>query len=284
MTTASKNKMELAVVLNAHENSPVFKDTLESVRHYWTDNVLVVVDGKNWVQFRDDPTPAMKLEGFHHDKDSSPYRNMCLGLLKAWEIWGGGAEWYAYMEYDCLVGSSGTLDHLRKADEMGFWILGNDYREDARSIPFLNQFEGSDLRLKYLLGCCLFFSNEFMKHLAERDFFHRFLNFTNFHDRIFMEDSSGKNHDVYDLSEFMYPTLAVHYGGKVGELACWANTGWRGNHESYPMRFRPDLSEEPFERACVLHPLKHYENPVRSYHRLKRIHSPGRTSTSPARI
>lgn len=262
--------MEIAVILNAHENSPVFKDTLESIRHYWTNNVLVVVDGKNWSQFRDDPIPALKLEGFHHGKESSPYRNMCLGLFKAWEAWGGGVDWYAYLEYDCLVGSSETARHLYAANEMGFWILGNDYRAEKRSIPFLDRFEGTNLNLKYLLGCCLFFNKIFMNELARRDFFPRFLDFTNFHDRIFFEDSSGKHSDVYDLSEFMYPTLAAHYGGKIGELACWLEPGWRGNHENYPMRFRPDLSENPFEHACVLHPLKDYDNQVRAYHRFKR--------------
>lgn len=266
---------DIAVVLNAHENSPVFKDTLESVRHYWTDQVMVVVDGKNWSQFRDDDIPALKLDGFTHGKESAPYRNVCLGLMKAWESWGQSADWYVYMEYDCLVGSSETKEHLRMADEMGCWLLGNDHRQEKRKMPFMERFEGSELNLNYLLGCCMFFSRKFMKELADRNFFERFLKFTNFNNNISLLDARGKNHMVYDLSEFLYPTLAVKYGGKVQEIACWLWNGWRGNYSHYPMRFRPDLTESPYEQACVMHPLKDFDNPVRAYHRQRRLTNKG---------
>jgi hypothetical protein len=262
--------MNLAVVLNTHENSPVFKDTLESVRHHWTDNVLVVVDGKNWDQFRDEEIPAVKLEGFVHGKESAPYRNVCLGLMKAWDFWGEEAEWYSYMEYDCLVGSAETKNHLKMAGDMGYWILGNDHRQENRKMPFLERLEGCELNIHYLLGCCLFFSRDFMRTLAERDFFERFLKFTNFNDNVSLVDEKARNHAVYDLSEFLYPTLAVSYGGKIGELACWIWDGWRGKYDHYPMRFRPDLVESPFEQACVMHPMKEFENPVRTHHRHKR--------------
>jgi hypothetical protein len=267
--------MRIATVINAHENSPVFKDTLESVIHYLTDNVLVVVDGKGWDQFRnDDSMPALKLEGFYHGKESAPYRNMCLGLMKAWETWGSSVDWYCYMEYDALVGSGEIREHLKMADELGFWLLGNDHRTEEKTIPFLDNFQKEKLNLHYFLGCCLFFSLKFMETLDEKDFFRQFLNFTNFHcGSISLVDAGGKSHMVYDVSEFLYPTLAIHYGGSVGEIACWEGGGWRGNYEHYPMRFRPDLSENIFSRACVLHPLKDYENPVRKYHREKRIES-----------
>lgn len=263
--------MNIAVILNAHENSPVLRDTLESVRHHWTDNVLLVADGKNWSQFKDDDSiPALKLEGFYHGKDSAPYRNVCLGLMKAWESWGDSADWYCYMEYDCLVGSDETKNHLKMAEDLGFWLLGNDHRIEDKSIPFLDAFQKSKLKINYLLGCCLFYNKRFMKTLSDHNFFDRFLNFTNFNDwSIDMVDARGKSHMVYDVSEFLYPTLAIHYGGKVGELACWEGSGWRGNFEHYPMRFRPDLSEE-FPQACVMHPLKEYESPARKHHGKKR--------------
>lgn len=273
--------MKIVAVLNAHENSPVFRDTLESVRHHLTEDVLVVVDGKSWDQFRDDDSiPAFKLEGFQHGVKhpmfAERYRNACLGMMKAWETWGDSANWYFSLEYDALVGSSLIREHLNEADALGFWLLGNDHRQYEGAIPFIEDFQKHKLNLHYLLGCCLFFSRDFMKALSKDNFFERFLNFTNFRGGpINIVDSLGKTHPVHDVGEFLYPTLAVHYGGKVKEIAChlgcWEGVEqWRGNYEYYPMRFRPDLTEQPFPQACVMHPMKDFDNPVRTYHRERR--------------
>ena len=266
--------MKIAAVINAHENSPVFNDTLESVIHYLTDKVLVVVDGKGWNQFaEDDSIRALKLEGFYHGKETMPFRNVALGLMKAWETWGASADWYCFLEYDCLVGSSEVLNHLEEAAELGYWIVGNDHRLEEKSLPFLEDLMKRKFEVHYLLGCCMSYSSLFMESLAKDNFFERFLTFTNFRtETINLIDSSGKPHLVYTLDEFMYPTLAVGYGGKVGEFACWKDDSfWIGNYEHYPMRFRPDLVEEPFPNACIMHPLKDYDNPVRTYHREKRM-------------
>jgi len=263
--------LNIAVVLNAHENSETFRDTLESVRHHWTDRVLTVVDAKGWPQFEDDDSPTFKLEGFWHGKSSAPHRNMCLGLMKAWETWGECADWVCYMEYDCLVGSSDIAGVLSEADSEGAWIVGNDHRMDARRIPFLDRFLKSRAEVQYLLGCCLFFNKSFMRVLDGQDFFRRFLWFTNFNtDAPRLVDGSGAAEEVYDISEFMYPTLAGFYGGKVKEMACWDGVSWRGDAVRFPMRFRPDLVERSYEGSCVLHPMKDFANPVRSYHRTKR--------------
>lgn len=262
---------DIAVVLNAHENSPVFRDTLDSVLHHWTDRVLVVADAKGWPQFESSEVPAMTLEGFHHGKASAPFRNVCLGLMKAWEQWGCDADWYCYMEYDCLVGSADIKARLDAARKSGVWILGNDHRMDARSIPFLERFEGAALELHYLLGCCVFLGAEFMGKLHELGFFSRFLNHTNFYlDAPFLVAPYGKREEVYDISEFLYPTLCARYGGKISELACWCDGFWRGDGERYPMRFRPDLNEGLFNGACVMHPIKSVESPIRDFHRRTR--------------
>lgn len=261
--------IDAAVVLNAHENSPVFRDTLDSVRHYWTDEVLVVADAKNWGQFRDFDLGVRKLEGFYHGKPSSPYRNVCLGLMKAWDSWGLSKKWYCYMEYDCLVASAEVAEDLARYE--GRWIVGNDHRTESGRIEFLERFQRSRLDFHYLLGCCVFLSREFMQALAADNFFERFLSFTNFHQgEAAIRSPQGKQEMVYDVSEFLYPTLCVHYGGKVGELACWHGSGWRGDGVRYPMRFRPDLEGEDFDAACVLHPLKSFDSPVRTHHRSKR--------------
>jgi hypothetical protein len=264
--------LKIAVVVGTHENSPVFRDTLESVLYHLTDKVLVVVDGKGWDQFsQDESIPALKLEGFYHGKSTMPFRNVALGMMKAWEAWGEEVDWYCYLEYDCLVGSSEVLTHLKKATELGYWIVGNDHRVEEKRIPFLEDFMKRRLEIHYLLGCCLFYNSLFMKSLAKDDFFNRFLTFTNFRtETLNLIDSRGKPHLVFTLDEFLYPTLAVDYGGKIGEFACWKGSFWTGNYQHYPMRFRPDLTEEPFPHACVMHPVKEYNNPVREYHRKRR--------------
>lgn len=262
--------MNIATVVGAHENSDVFRDTIDSVRHYWGSNILVIVDGLSKDNFEE--VPARVLSGFSHGKGSMPFRNVALGLMKAWEAWGKSVDWYCYLEYDCLVGSSEVFEHLEEASKLGYWIVGNDLRIEDKRLPFLEGVMKKKFDVQYLLGCCMFYNSIFMESLAKDDFFEKFLNFTNFRtETINLIDSNGKPHLVYTLDEFMYPTLAIGYGGKVGEFACWKDSFWVGNYEYYPMRFRPELGvEDPCEKACVMHPLKEFNNPIRIYHRMKR--------------
>lgn len=267
--------MRVAVVLSAHENSPVYRDTLESVRRHLSEDVVVLVDGFAWREF--DSEDVDKIEGFRHGKSSAPVRNVALGMMGAWDRWGKSADWYCYMEYDCLVGSGEIKDHLRMADELGFWMLGNDLRKVDRSMPMLDRLMRSKVELYYLLGCCMFFSGGYMRILSEKDVFRRLLEQTNFFpSQMNIEDSSGKPLPAHDASEFIYPSLAVHYGGKIEQFACWEqDERWTGNFQHYPMRWRPDLwDKDPFMQACIMHPLKDYDNPIRTYHRQLRAKTP----------
>lgn len=273
--------MKIAVILNAHENSLVFKDTLESVIHYMTDDVLVVVDGFGWEQFEKEKIPARTLCGLNqgrshiHGSNNSPYRNMALGLMKSWEVWGKSVDWYCYLEYDCLIGSSKIKDHLAEASKNNVWLIGNDLREDDRQIKLINNLIKKDIKLKYLLGCCLFFNSEFISRLSKDNFFTNLLNFSNLHGNspFFFIKNNKIDEKVYDISEFLYPTLANSYGKNVGEFACWNHdfNCWRGVFQEYPMRFVPDLTlSDPVLNACIMHPIKDFDNPVRHYHRGKR--------------
>jgi len=259
--------LELAVILGTHENSLVFKDTLESIKYYWTKDILVLVDGKNYAQFKDED--FLCLEGFYHGKSSSPYRNVCMGLKNAWWKWGESKDWYCYIEYDCLVASDAILNELKSLSKE-VWMVGNDYRIKDSSISFLNRFQKSEVSLHYLLGCCNFFSKDFMKKLSQERFFDHFLEDTNFFpaDNLMIDKSREL---VYDINEYLYPSLAVFYGGKIEELACWLGNGWRGDGEKYPMRFHPSLDEAKFEKACIMHPLKDYNSEIRQCYRKQRI-------------
>jgi len=277
--------MKVATILSAHENSEVYRDTLESVRRYISEDIVVLVDGFGWNQFQEEKVD--KIRGFKHGKHCAPVRNMALGLMEAWNRWGDSVSWYSYMEYDCLVGSSETKSHLAMAEERGYWLLGNDLREIRGSMPELERLCGfSNIRLYSFLGCCLFFSSKFVSEL-NKNFFNKFLNYTNFFPCEFKVLNSNKARSgskmlpVYDSSEFIYPSLAVRYGGAIEQLAVWDQFlgSWGGNYRHYPMRFNPELSgSDPFQEACVMHPIKEANNPIRAYHRSLRARSPSWTS------
>lgn len=265
--------MNIAVVLNVHENSPVVFDTLESILKYATQKVLVIVDGAGWDQLASVPMPAYKLEGFYHACNRAPYRNVALGLKKAWELWSNEVDWICYAEYDCLFGSGEFKRYLEAANRSDIWCLGNDFRVSNIKFPLIEAMLKEKIKYTgYLLGCCVFYHRNFFKKLAEVNFFERFLYLTNEFSQGFFpgyEEQGG-----YDLSEHLYPTLAAHYGGKIAQLANWSErtNKWSGYYDKFLCRFRPDLIEnfDNYKGASILHPLKDYSNPIREYHREKR--------------
>jgi hypothetical protein len=264
--------MRVGVVLSTHENSEIYRDTLESVQRYLSDDVVTLTDGFAWKQFSQ--TKSDIIEGFRHGKPSAPVRNVALGMMGAWERWGSDVDWYCYMEYDCLVGSGEILDHLRSADENGYWMLGNDLRTNDFSIGLLDDLAGAPVSLHYLLGCCCFFSRKFMRALTDHDLFGKLLKRTNFFPiDSFMVDGRGRPFPIHDVSEFIYPSLAVHYGGAIQQFANWNSLSscWEGNFNHYPMRFTPDLCEQdPVREACIMHPVKSVDGPIRTHYRNKR--------------
>jgi hypothetical protein len=195
-----------------------------------------------------------------------------LGLKEAANLW-PDVDWYCYLEYDCLVGSNQFEKDLAIAESMGVWCLGNDHRVGNYKFPLLEamlktQFKESH----YLLGCCVFYKQEFIKKLKEINFFERFLYLTNDFSQGYFpgyEEQGG-----YDLTEHLYPTLASHFGGKVAQFAAWSRKEGKwagGNFGKYPFRFQPELHpEEHYPEAVIMHPLKGYDHPVREFHRKKR--------------
>jgi hypothetical protein len=261
--------MKIATVLNIHNNSEVVHDTLDSIRKYMTEDILVIVDGAHWSKLENVELPTYKLEGFRHDCPKSPYRNVTLGLKELSRLF-PDADWYCYMEYDVLIASEGFKHTLQRAEDMGIWCLGNDYVVGEYKFPLLEQMLKAQLGPShYLLGCCVFHHKNFIKKLIEINFFERFLYLTNSFSAGFFPDYDAQG--GYDLGEHLYPTLAVHFGGKVANFAKWsrAQAKWYGNYHQFPMRWVPELDPESdnFPEAFILHPLKTYDHPIREYHR-----------------
>ena len=257
--------MNLALMLNVHENSPVMNDTLDSIFQYATKDVMILVDGIAWNQFKGFKTSASLLCGFKHGCARAPYRNMALGLKMLAENW-PNADWYCYTEYDALFTSDEFKKNLELASEMDVWMLGNDGHIDDKRIPLVESMLGHRFQNPYyLLGCCQFYSKKFMDKLTEINFFDRFLSITNQ-----FTDGYMPGYDGYDVSEHMYPSLCREFGGNIGVFASYDQIGqWHGNYTTYPMRWRPTINPETenFSESSIIHPLKEFDHPIRVQHR-----------------
>ena len=232
--------MNISLLLNTHQNSPVFQDTLDSVITYATKNVLVLVDGVAWNEFQNYDCPTSIMRGFRHGFHKSPYRNVALGLKMLYEKW-PESDWFCYSEYDVLFASSKFKSNLKAAQEKEIWMMGSDGHIDDKEMPLIEAMLGGKFRsYYYLLGCCQFFYKDFMKKLHDIDFFDRFLNLTNQFTEGFMP-----GYAAYDLSEHLYPSLCRQFGGNVGVFSSYDEHGqWHGHYRSYPIRWSPQLDDE----------------------------------------
>ena len=260
--------MRIATLLNVHGNLPVVLDTIESIQKYMTQDILVIKDGA----LDHFPVPVKSLSGFYHACRQAPYRNVALGLKTLTDHY--DADWYCYLEYDCLIGSNRFIRTLEQADQMDVWMLGSCGRAgafDGTSMPLIESLIGSSLKKHsyYLLGCCQFMSRKFVHKLQEINFFDRFLGLTNHFTEGKFPEYSG-----YDISEHLYPTIARYFGGNIGVLSTFVEdtNQWHGKYELYPIRFRPELdgTTDNFKDASILHPLKSVDHPIRKFHKEKR--------------
>lgn len=267
--------MKIAAIVSTHGSPDVTMDTVASVNYYMTNDVVLLVDGAGWHHFYPKYSDNVcMLKGLYHNYPRSPYRNIVLGLMSAAKQW-PDHDWYTYIEYDALVGSSSFKKDLELAAKSGVWLLGNDYREKQTV-----KFPLIELMLKtkfeevvYLLGAVLFYHKNFIKKLMADNFLDRFLFYTNEFKNGFFPGYVGPA--AYDLIEHLMPTLAKHWGGKVCQLAKWSQkfgTWVGGNYRRYPIRWQPDLFfvEHEYLQSAIMHPLKTFDHPVREFHRTKR--------------
>ncbi len=261
--------MEITAIVNTHGNVKITKDTIDSILHYMTDQVRLVVDEAAWPQFEEEKFECHVLKALYHNFYKAPYKNVILGIATAVQNW-PKSNWYCYLEFDCLIGSSKFKKDLKMAEYNNIWCLGNDLRtKQTANLSFAERIVKAKFKeVFYLLGACLFMHNNFMKKALEHDFFSRFLHYTND-----FKDSYFPFYTDHDVVEHLLPTLAKHWGGEITQFAKWNDKtgGWHGNYQHYPIRFRPDLyTEDEFVNAWIMHPLKEYNSEIREYHRRKR--------------
>ena len=270
--------MEITAVLHTHGQPEVTRDTIESVMTFMTDKVLLLIDDAGYDKFDIPALPVFSLRGFYHGFPRSPYRNICLGLLNAFQKW-PDSDWYCYIEYDALVGSPTFRKDLEQAERDNVWLIGNDFRRKQEDLkkPIRLVLIETMLKTKfdeifYLLGAVLFYHKKFVRRLVHSNFLEQFLYMTNCFQQGFFPGYVGPA--AWDLIEHLMPTLAKHWGGEVQQFAKWSDKSfsWVGNnYRRYPIRWQPDLTHiEEAIQATIMHPLKTYDHPIRVFHREKR--------------
>lgn len=266
--------MKITTILNAHGNTELVADTVDSIKTYIGNDIVLLVDGATWETWgRDVKLPVYKLRGYYHNYHINPYRNVALGLWKVYEEF-PDSDWLLYVEYDVLIASDAFKHDLSKFLKDRVWLAGNDLKNDSVDLSLVEKMLNVKFeRISRILGCCLFFNKIFLDKLKEISFFEKFLNLTSGFSKGFFPNF--KETGGYDLSENVYPALCHYFQGKVESLASWSDSFniWKsGNFRRYPMRFTPVLTEQDnFLEASIMHPVKDVSDPIRVYRREKRM-------------
>jgi hypothetical protein len=258
--------MKITAILNTHGLPELTLDTLESIKCHMTDRIVLTVNGTAWKSYENYEISCDKLKGFNN----CLYRNIILGLLTAANKWITDTDWFCYLEYDCLVGSSLFKKDLELLEKDGIWLAGNDARRNQYvDFRLLEKIVGVKFNeVSYMLGACVFYHKDFVKLLLEQEILERLLYYTNdFHGNFF------PYYGGHDLTEHAIPTIVEHLGGKVHQFASYKDWGlWTGNYRKYPIRYVVEL---PFEhqnylQASIMHPIKNLSHPIRQFHQMKR--------------
>lgn len=251
--------MKMAVVVNAHSNPEVIRDTLDSVRAHLSvssgDKLLLMLDGgtHDGLVAQND-FDCEVLRGFKHMCGNSPYRNVCLGLRSLYDGC-PDADWYLYMEQDCLITSGVFKDDLQKAGTdvgcFGFWVhqttRGFSHKE---GVPILEGLWGGRMNYWWMLGCYFFIRRDILDALKNRknDFLGRLLVAT---------DGFGRTLPGIDpchcVEETLIPSVVASLGKRVCSLAALDKTAKR-----YKVVNRPDflLMDLDLSAISLVHPTK----------------------------
>ena len=251
--------MKIAVLLNCHAYPELVADTVASIKTWVSNDIGVMIDGACWDKFefvKWSDTVAFK--SLKHNFHKSPYRNITFGLKKIYELF-PDYDWYIYTEYDCLFTSDAFLNDLKNT---GITCYASDIRSDKWCLPYFDKIMETKITdYKTMLGCCVFYSGEFIKKLYNMEMFDRILDMTE-------SFSTGQFPDYpgYAFEESLYPTLVNHLGGTVSELGAWRGSKW--TNKRYMMRFRPNIElNELSGEASIVHPLKNVTCPVRQHYK-----------------
>lgn len=231
--------MKVTTLIHCHKFLGI-QDTIKFVQKNMSKDILLLVDGAGWKEFDKEQLPVPVLKGFNHGYYKAPYRNVILGLIHAYKNW-PDSDWIAYLEYDTIVSSSDFFIDLKKANDDGVWLVGSDYRDKQNfqgiksvNLPLIEAILKEEIKeIHYFLGAVQFFHKDFMKKLMENDFLEKLLYYTNDFQKDFFPGYSNTSPAAWDCSEHIYPTLAIHWGGRIQQLSKWDDKKlvWSGNYK-----------------------------------------------------
>ena len=272
--------MKISSVVLTHDYPQLTKDTMNSIKEFVGNQVIALVDEAGWKKFENFEGAE---KGFYHAHKRSPYRNYVLGMKKLYERW-PNSDWYLYTEYDCVFVSDKFKEELKAAEERNAWLVGVDLRRFPFEFPKLFEIINmpSPKHSYYFLGCCHFHKGDFIRKLANLNFFDKFLDETKNY-----EKGKFPEYNRWAFEEELWPTLATALGGNLYELSCWKygdrqehqspqstdtksfyagndHDAWRGKFKKYPIRNSPEIKlDEIYQEASIVHPLKEVGSPVR---------------------
>ena len=253
------NEPSLAIVLNVHANPLLVADTLDSIKKWATDKIVVIVDKKGWqnfTNFKHHDTEIMC--GVFHGAGRSPYKNLAIGLSRLYEKW-PDQDWYGYIEFDVVFLSSFFKNDLAQFADKGCVAAGFEHRYKPNSTShwlvreIMSSHTEEEIDCHKMLGAVMFYTNDCVRSLVKADFYEELLErtkdykgakFPNFHD--------------YAVEEIIFPSAASIFGplGNFDKL-------YR-NRTIYPVRFCPTVRlEEISSGTSIIHPSKKLVDPVR---------------------
>lgn len=256
--------MDLVFIINVHDNSQTVRDTIDAVKLWGSDDIVLSVDGLAWSKFSEfNYRNVIPLRGVDHGINRSPYKNMTLGLSEAYNKW-PDKDWYCYMEYDVLILSDLFKYQLEIAARRGVSCVGfeHGYTAGSNDAWLLSKLFDKEINYKHkMIGCFMCFSNACMKFWDQHNFFGNLLTQTASY-----SGADFPNFTDYAVEEILFPTAA----SLAGPLLTF-NAGC-SQSSRYLVRFMPEVTQnEITNETTIVHPIKSFTNPIRQHYAAARM-------------
>lgn len=262
--------MEIATIINVHENPEQVRDVIDSVRAWATRNIILIVDKISWDLFDDFEHPdTIVVCGQKHGVSRGPYKNMSIGFKEAYKRW-PNVQWYNYIEFDVLYLNSRFKEDLERGRQKGASLLGFNHNHQntnnhwlavkiLKDDPHLVKLLGEDfpINCNKMLGAVQFYSNHVIKNLMEVNFFDKVLELTKNYKPGFFPDFNE-----IAVEELLFPSAAGVFGPVLNLSRC------DGRGSRYTVRWSPPIApHELTPETSIIHPLKDADSVIHDHYR-----------------
>lgn len=252
--------MEIATIINVHNNPVMARDTIDSVRAFIGNKILLIVDEKGWSHYADFKHPDTTVKkGVYHGAKRSPYKNLSIAMMESYKLW-PNVDWYMYIEFDVLIISPVFKEDLIDAMQRGVAAVGVNHciKSQSNDHWMVKEilYNQTEIVCHKLLGAVMCYSNRVIRSLVELDFF----------DDLLERTKAFKGHDFPDFTEYAVEEILFPSAASVfGPVENFKGFVPRGN--KYPVRFAPEvLPHELSAEATIAHPIKDSNNLIRQHY------------------